>query len=212
MGSTVRLPPRAHFTDAQKDLELKYLSSQRPGEYHPASPLVDFIMELSQNNSSARQAVLDSGFLDLLLCMYISDFKIYDASPKSGQDVPKVKLLSALSQAAAQTVSDASRESMLEVCSDHLATLCRYPDALAVIKAHPICVLWPRVGLLRSEFGDRTNERPKKWWELGPALAARRLASFPELLLPHESRKNSHATMLPDICTDLLAFVRWVSF
>ena len=199
-----------HTTELHSDMGFVYLSSQNPAEFHPASPLIDFILELSQFNST-RRAVLDSRFLNLLLWMYICDFDSYNDS-QNFQDITKKKRLSA--HPGAQTVSNESRDFMLETCSMALSTLYQHPDALAAIQEHPIHVLWPRAGSLCSEFGDRTNERAQKWWELGrtrtygPDHAIRRVQSLSQLLSSYESRKAAQPTMLTDICIDLVAFTK----
>jgi hypothetical protein len=191
------------------DMGLVYLSSQNPAEFHPASPLIDFILELSQFKST-RRAILDSRFLDLLLWMYICDFNIYNDS-QNFQDITK-KGPSAHS--GAQSVSHKSRDFLLETCSVALSTLYQHPDGLAAIQGHHIHVLWPRAGSLCSEFGDRTNERAQKWWELGrtrtygPDHAIRRVQSLSELLSSYESRKTAQPTMLTDLCIDLVAFTK----
>jgi hypothetical protein len=55
-----------------------YLTSQTVSghcqEYRPASPFVDFMLAFSLINFATCQAVLDAGFLDMLLCVYICDF------------------------------------------------------------------------------------------------------------------------------------------
>src|ERR1700689_1491475 len=104
-----------------------YVHSQKqdPPEFHVAAPVVDFVIELAQVNYTACQAVLDAGFLDMLLCMYIC---CYTSS-------------SIHITASHNAGIEALRVHMHEACSVALTTICRQRDALAVVSAHPICVL-----------------------------------------------------------------------
>jgi hypothetical protein len=113
------------------------------------SPLVDFILTVAKVNQDTCQAVLSSGFLDVLLCMYACNF----TSSICSVDVVK-----------------GGQISIIEAVCDALVILCRHPDALAVISVHPICVLWM--------LGCQTQERQMIWRELGPAIVTRRIASL----------------------------------
>jgi hypothetical protein len=167
------------------------------GEYHPASPLVDFIAELTQTN---YQAVLDSGFLDMLVCMYICNFS-------SGGDA------FSLSQ---RLISDIAwdpwdHSAMMEACTTTLQMLCKQTDALAVVLAHPVSVLWPKNQALLFLFGHRLNERCFQWREVGSVIVARRLAVLPGLLQLPVTKKKSDFFRLVDLCVDCVEFSRQVA-
>ena len=134
-----------------------YLSCQNhQRESHIGSPLVDFIVGVAQVNYSACEAVVDAGFLDMLLCMYACNFisNLETTVPHGANDTDERLYL------------------VLEACSAALLTLCQQPDVQIRVFAHPIYVLWPESASLLSVFGRRTKERHMKWRQLGPEIAA----------------------------------------
>jgi hypothetical protein len=56
-----RLPPSTDSTDTYAGLSDRYFSSQVDDTSHTASPLLEFVVDLAQMNSSACDAVLASG-------------------------------------------------------------------------------------------------------------------------------------------------------
>jgi hypothetical protein len=164
-----------------------YLSSLPPGINHPAIPLVDFIATVAEYNDSTCQAVFDSGFLNVLICMYACNF-----SPHAIGSVDEFK----------------ARHSIIEAVCAALATLCRQPSRKAVISSHPIGVLWPKNELLLSILGNRTAERQAIWRKLGHVVVGRRLSSLRTLLQSPSSTKRSHMTELSDAQVDLKEFAR----
>jgi hypothetical protein len=163
------------------------------GEYHPASPLIDFITEVARFNN---QAVLDSGFLDMLLCMYVCNFSSGNpAFPYTQRLIDRMR---------------SDRGAILASCTAALELLSETSDALAVISAHPVCILWPKNRTLLFQFGRRSNERHLQWRYLGTVVAVRRLAALSEhLLLP--MTKKSDLSRLIDICVDIVEFSRRVT-
>ena len=194
-----RLPPNTVPNEMQTELMQAYMSclatGTYQGEYHPASPLVDFIIELAQIN---YQAVLDSGFLDMLLCMYVCDFRSGDTLPPSIQ-----RLISRIDL-------DYSDSAMLGACTAALQMLCQQTDALAVVLAHPICALWPKNETLLYQFGPRSDERCLQWRELGPVISTRRLTVLPEILLLPITKELADSIRLNDVCVDIVEFSRQV--
>jgi hypothetical protein len=152
-----------------------YFSHQKLITIHPASPMVNFIVSLFKVNPATCQAVLQSGFLDVLLCLYASNFT--SNIPSFGD----------------MTVG---RKALIEDISDGLVILCRKSDARAFLSAHPICALWPMNQPLRSILGDQTAERQTVWRQLGPAIATRRISSLSktvhatDILYPDELEDN----------------------
>jgi hypothetical protein len=103
-------------------------------------------MTVASVNEDTCRAVLDSGFLDVLFCMYACNF----ISNTSGASV------------------EGGRKSLLETVCAGLATLSCQPSAQAIILEHPICNLWPTNELLPPLPGDRTSEQLAIWKQLGP--------------------------------------------
>lgn len=127
-----RLPPGTDKNDMHHELMDAYISSLKPGTNNPTSPLVEFIMTVAEVNQSTCHAVCNSGFLDVLACMYACNFSSgrYGGDPESGQNDIKDTICTAL------------------------VRLCGRLDAKEMILAHPISVLWPRNRQLLPIFGD----------------------------------------------------------
>jgi hypothetical protein len=166
-----------------------YLSSQPPGIRHPASPLVDFITTIIKENHSMYQAVLNSGFLDVLVCMYICNFS---------SEICRVDEV------------EGALHSIIEVVSAALLMLCSQPNAQAVVSAHPICILWPKDKRLPTFIGNRSAERQAMWRRLGPVIVARRLASLRASLQSPRGTNIIHLADLSDARIDLEEFSRQV--
>lgn len=154
-------------------------------EYHPASPLVDFMMQVIQISPSAYQAILGAGFLDVLLCLYACNFNS-SISQRRGVD---------------------GKSRMLDACSDALTRLCKHPNAFIVISAHPLCKLWPESQTLPFRTTQTEMDRPLAWRQLGSVLVTRRLVSLPAILeLPVSEDKS----FLSEACVDLVEFATQV--
>jgi hypothetical protein len=175
-----------------------YISSQRqdPPEDHTASPLLDFIVKLAQVNDVACEAVLDSGFLDMLLCMYTCGFTDSMISPFAGSRT--------------NSEIDEARDIIFVNCSAALLALCRHPDFVAVISTHPVSILWPKNRQLLSIFGCQRTERYEVWRQLGPVMATRRLQSLSLSRLPMTTETDSDMDQVADAWVDLIQFSRYV--
>jgi hypothetical protein len=170
-----------------RDLVEPYLFSQPPSANHQASPLIDFLVTVARVNWSICEAVLNSGFLDMLVCMYTCNFT---------SDLGSVENI------------ERGRDSIIGSVCVALETLCCQPEARAAISRHPICVLWPTKGPLPSALGDRRTGRQAVWRRLGPVIISRRLSSIRKLLCSLESTTSSRLAELPDAQADLLEFSR----
>ena len=175
-----------------------YVSSQRqdPPEDHTVSPLLDFIVDLAHVNDAACEAVLDSGFLDMLLCMYICGFTDNMISPSVGSRT--------------DSEIDEARDTIFANCSAALLALCRHPDFVAVICTHPVSILWPKNRQLLSIFGSQRMERYEVWIQLGPIMARRRLQSLLLSRLPTTRESDSDMDQVADAWVDLVQFSRYV--
>ena len=156
------------------------------------------LLILSPNSwrSTKYQAVLDSGFLDVLLCMYVSGF--------SSEDPWFVSL---------QQLIGPNHTGILEACTAALEMLCEAVDAIAVVSAHPIHTLWPKNQVLLIQFGLRMKERYLQWRGMDIVVVARRLvAAQPELEQLSLSTGRSNLSRLMDLCIDIVEFSRQVIF
>jgi hypothetical protein len=158
-------------------------------EYHPASPFIDFIVSLSQINYSVCQAVLDAGFLDMLLCMYVCNFAC---------NIPLYHGI----------VGVHGKSKMMEACTDALLQLCEYPGAFTIVSAHPLCAIWPKNRPLILRLGHREQNRHLTWRKLGPLVVTRRLASLPDFLELQIPENDLPDYLLTEACTDLVDFAR----
>jgi hypothetical protein len=190
-----RLPPKTVSNDVYTELMEAYIFSMNTGtykgEYHPASPLIDFVAELARID---YQAVLDSGFLDMLLCMYVCNFSNGETVFSSAQ-----RLISNIGS---------DRRSMLEACTAVLEKLCQQANALVVVSAHPVYILWPKTSALRILYVQRSNQRYLQWREMESVIVARRLATIPELLQLLMPEDESDLNQLADACVDIIEFSR----
>ena len=145
-----------------------------------------FVRKLAEGNLSARQAVLDAGFLDVLLCMYAC---IFSTTETVANDAHRVDLL--MPRVLMTDIYNAA----LVICRQ-LATVPNAPSA------HPISVLlqWQ----LSSTVADRMNERMMIWRQLeklGSPLVERRL-----VVLSNGNPSWPTTDWLIDICIDLVEF------
>jgi hypothetical protein len=193
--TTYRLPPKTDSNDVYAELVEAYISSMNTrtykGEYHLASPLIDFVAELVHID---YQAVLDSGFLDMLLCMYVCNFSnpvtVYPSARRLIGNI------------------GSNRKSMLEACTAVLEKLCQQANALVVVSAHPVYILWPKTSTLRTLPVQQSNQRYLQWRKMESVIVARRLASIPEILQLLMSKDESDLNQLADGCVDIIEFSR----
>jgi hypothetical protein len=160
-----------------------YLASSSVKE-SPMSGLIKFIIDLSQVDSSTRQAVLDSGFLFMLICMST-------ASPSSNMELALVNNL----------------HNFHEEGTNAIISLCQYSDAKTVISTHPICILWPPDNTLIPILGNHMSERASQWRQLGSNMIMRRVI-FLSKILRRVGEGSSLFRTFPDIYVDLLEFSR----
>lgn len=156
-------------------------------EYHPVSPLLDFMLAFSQIDSTSCQTVLRAGFLDMLLCMYVSNF-----------------------ECSMMTISVHGKAMIMEACTDGLLQLCEQPGALAIISAHPLHALWPKSRPLSLRLWWQRGNRPSAWSRLGSVIVARRLNTIPSILELPIQDVDSNPPHLIEACIDLVEFSRHV--
>lgn len=140
-----RLPPGHKSSPTQRAVAIYYSEKLAPQvERHPAMPLIKFIYGLALKHEKSPRAILDAGFLDTMLCMYILDF----SSPGMG-----LRNLYPL-------------KSTLEACDSVLS------DSQTFIN-HPLQRLWPRT-ITGGEHENNTAKRRLAWRALDSCFINRR--------------------------------------
>lgn len=187
------LPPDTDSTAMHRELfnEIFALSKSREDF---AYSVVVFVQKLVQVNLSARQAVLDAGFLDVLLCMYACNFSMMKTGTEGTYrvDLPMPKV---------------QGNRMTDICEAALGICQQLATAPNAPSDHPISVLlqWP----LSSTVAHRTNQRQTKWQQLENLrrpLIERRLAVLSNGI---PSWPTDWAQLI-DICIDLVEFSNMV--
>jgi len=143
--------------------------------------MIDFISFVAQHNDEAGQAVLDGGFLDMLLRIYVL-CPTFDFKDTNEQRV---------------TLSDA--------CASALSILSRQPHHLEVILSHPICALWTqcrRLFRIQDTLPDFVSARRVSWRSMDRSFFVRRLGTIYKLL----SKPGLGKTVATEICCDLVEF------
>lgn len=206
------MPPGNHANNMHQDLWAHYMSSinrdiRSSIHQHPVLPLIDFIGDLAETGDAACRAIFDSGFLDVLLCMCASNF----TSDITSFSTPGP---SSLHTQSAQSI----RDSVIDAGNSLLTMLCREPNTLIVVSAHPIAVIWPKNRRLVTLLGRRTKERHVQWQRLGHHMVFKRLDAARILLGEHILERikllDDPETMiapseLAEVCVDLVGFTRW---
>lgn len=155
-----------------------------------AYSIVVFIRDLAQVNLSTCQAVLDAGFLDVLLCMYACNFStmktVTEDTYRVDLPMPKVQ-----------------GNRMTDICKAALGICRQLASAPNAPSTHPISVLlqWP----LYSTVAQRTSQRQTKWRQLEKLrrpLIERRLVVLSDGI---PSWPTDWAQLI-DMCIDLVEF------
>jgi hypothetical protein len=155
---------------------------------HGATPLIAFMCHLIDASSSGCQAVLEAGFLDVLLALCLQDFPM--VSPWLVADpwiYYKATLLS-------------TWDAMLHV-------LITNPQALKIFMQHPLHALWPKP---QTEI-QHLRERQQGWKMilLEANIVELRWAGIWKSI-PNISDFPDPTTSTLDLCADMLELVRLV--
>lgn len=162
---------------------------------HPADPLLKFVLAMSE--AGLHQAVLDSGFLDVLVCIYAANFVGDEENNLIVWPVyedGEVRLSSLVLR----------RNTLLATGRDLLLSISRTREAQLIVAAHPICVLWPKDDHLIAIYGARANERGMTWRKLGNGLVLRRVFALDVLCCFKDGRCSYEE--LADASDDALEF------
>ncbi|KAF9066552.1 hypothetical protein BDP27DRAFT_1002416 [Rhodocollybia butyracea] len=161
----------------------KYLSRW---ETHSLIPFLDFLSALTSLHSQVFPDILKAGVQDLLLHLYVSDFRDPMAARHKSSLIRKSSLAAACNSF------------LLEVCSD--------PSAREEFEHHPIHGLWPPRPMLL--FGqnevDRCSQRRQMWQSLGLEEIQWRISSAFDMLMDWDG--SFTGPFLFDLLIDLLEF------
>ncbi|KAF9066501.1 hypothetical protein BDP27DRAFT_1330387 [Rhodocollybia butyracea] len=151
---TLRIDP-IRQTNPQDPIVLEYQKHLANGESHSLAPFIDFLFALSSSHPQAFSEILSAGVQELLVHLYISDFRDQIASYNKTAFSRKCILAFACDQL------------LLEACSD--------PSSYEQLKHCPIYGLW-------SQSGQMFQHR--KWWQtLGLREIQWRISSAFDMLM-----------------------------
>lgn len=192
-----RLPPNTKWESAHRDLTDTYIE-HLPNEKltHSASSLLRFILALSEAGLS--RAVLDSGFLDVLLYIYASNFVAWPT--QNNEEIGPY---------------------LLDLGQDLLLSLSRSQEK-ELDTLHPIYGLWPKDSrLVKDIYEDNVSDREDTWRDLG-VLTTKRLHALEVLRCitrdnsplkgkaGNSEEDPSEFTEFSDASSDVLKFFRFV--
>lgn len=143
-----------------------YISSQYNNDGHGATPFVNFIRSLSLASTSCCKSVMETGFLDLVLCMYLHDFIPSAISPS-------------------ELEWKARRSSLIAACTASIEVFATssHPEIYQMLFNHPLYTLWPKDTMSETRFIERrrtwrTLDNGLTLWRLGTILNVIFLSSF----------------------------------
>lgn len=178
-----RIPPEVESTELRRhiiDTYLKALSQSKVKE-HPSLPLVDFIGKLADTNFYSCRAIMEAGFLDMLVYMTLSGFQ------------------------SSRTPLDDSRlvGGFLDSCEATLRCFFLHSECLQLIASHPIRSLWPsHQRIFKAElFPNPAQPRNELWRQLGNNVIMRRIRML-------KSIADSPLIETRVACMDLVEFCR----
>jgi hypothetical protein len=158
-------------------------------ERHSEIPFLDFISQASRAGPPSRQAILDAGFLDFLLYMYVCDFhdplQFYSSYSERKNRKPPLIL----------------------VCNFIFLQLSNDKDNLSAILNHPLHIFWPRWDDCPFKKGsqNQTLQRRRRTWR----MLDKTLLNLRFNAIRHILSSGSEQGLL-DACVDFLEFMRYV--
>ncbi|KAF9066502.1 hypothetical protein BDP27DRAFT_1330389 [Rhodocollybia butyracea] len=184
---TSRIDP-IRQVNIQDPIVLEYQRNLANGESHSLAPFVDFLSTLNSSNSQAFSEILSAGVEELLVHLYISDFR--DQIASSGYNKTAFSQRSILAFACDQL--------LLEACSD--------PSSYEQLEHCPIHGLWSLSPML--PFGkmevDRCSQRREWWGTLGLREIQWRISSAFDVLV--DWGRSLTEVFSFDLLIDLLEF------
>lgn len=150
----------------------------------PPYPLIIFGCLLAQGSSDARHAILEAGFLDVLLNLFL-------------HKLPSILM-----------IDSESSVKLMEVYTATVRVIMGDSKASRIFLAHPIHVLWPETRIAKHRFRVR-----RAAWESFPNLphvVNMRLSGINNALSHLDTNSFDETTVAADICIDLLEFATFV--
>ncbi|KAF9075567.1 hypothetical protein BDP27DRAFT_1443457 [Rhodocollybia butyracea] len=170
----------------QDPVVLEYQKHISKGEGHSLAPLIDFLSMLNSSRSQAFPEILSAGVHDLLLHLYVSDFRDPMATANKRAFIRTSGLFAACSSY------------LLEACSDH--------SSYEHLERYPIHGLWSLSPML--SFGkmetDRCSQRRETWRLVGLRGIQWRISSAFDMLMDWE--RSFTSDFLFDLLIDLVEF------
>ena len=183
-----RLPSSIVADQIYCEIFIVYLSQQPSREAHPAGPLIDFMTKMAQ--TSATAAALESGLLDMIVCLYVCNF--------SCEQVPKDIVQR----------FDPGHDSIFRSCCDALLSISQVPDASSILLRHPITIMWPHMPILSSVLRGTPRFRCDQWRQIKFAVVDRRMTSIGALLEMSSKKDLFIQVDLLNIYIDILEFTK----
>lgn len=183
-----RLPSSVVADRIYREIFTAYLSEQPAGEPHPAGPLIDFMTKMAQ--TSATAATLQSGLLDMFVCLYVCNF--------SCEQIPE-NILQRFAP---------GHDSIFRSCCDALLSISQVPNASSILSRHPITIMWPHMPILSPILRGDHAFRRDQWRQLKIAVVARRMTSIRTLLEMSPKNDLFIQVDLLNIYMDILEFTK----
>lgn len=187
-AQSLRLPSSIVEDKIYREIFIVYLSQQPLGEAHPVGPMIDFMTKMAQ--TSATVAALESGLLDMFVCLYVCNF--------SCEKVPK-NILQRF---------DPGHDSIFRSCCDALVSISQVPEASAILSRHPITIMWPHMPILSPMLRGNLALRRDQWRQLKNAVVTRRMTSIRALLEMSLKKDLFIQVDLLNIYIDILEFTK----
>jgi hypothetical protein len=163
-----------------------YISSQYNHDGHGATPFIKFIHSLSLASTSCCKSVLETGFLDMVLCMYLHDFLPSAISPSEINWMER-------------------RSSLITACTAALDIFAAssHPEISQTLSNHPLYTLWPKATITETRF----IERRTTWKTLDKGLTQWRLETILNVIFLSSLEVSDD---ILDALDDLLEFARYI--
>ncbi|KAJ3720140.1 hypothetical protein C8R42DRAFT_111311 [Lentinula raphanica] len=187
-------PRRSLVEDHPKHVLLSvYQQHLSKWEEHSLAPLINFLQDFATSDEQRWSTICASGFLDLLLQLYISDF----TDPLVSKTLPS------------------NRTTLSAACNSFLVEALGNRSAYETFQLHPVSGLWSRWPMLQlmleSPDATRCTRRRQAWANLDKRNIQWRISSvFNSLVLEWNRTRRPHTMFeeprLYDQFVDLLEF------
>ncbi|KAJ3829636.1 hypothetical protein F5880DRAFT_283035 [Lentinula raphanica] len=187
-------PRRSLVEDHPKHVLLSvYQQHLSKWEEHSLAPLINFLQDFATSDEQRWSTICASGFLDLLLQLYISDF----TDPLVSKTLPS------------------NRTTLSAACNSFLVEALGNRSAYETFQLHPVSGLWSRWPMLQlmleSPDATRCTRRRQAWANLDKRNIRWRISSvFNSLVLEWNRTRRPHTMFeeprLYDQFVDLLEF------